>query len=86
MSLQKYGLFIVDDYSHFTQVLFIAHKNEIFDTFKNFAKQVQNEKSINIVSICTAHGEEFENNLFNTFHAKYGIVHTFSIPYTPQQN
>ena len=42
----KYALVIVDDYSRFTWVLFIAHKDEIFNVFKKFYKKNKFEKSI----------------------------------------
>lgn len=33
---------IVDDYSRFTWILFLAHKDETFKAFVDFAKLVQN--------------------------------------------
>ena len=36
---KRYGLVIVDDYSRFTWVLFIAHKDETFKVFKKFYKR-----------------------------------------------
>nr|KYP56996.1 Retrovirus-related Pol polyprotein from transposon TNT 1-94 [Cajanus cajan] len=50
-----YGLVIVDDYSRFTWVMFLANKNEYFNAFKKFAKLVQNEKNTNITSIRRDH-------------------------------
>ena len=77
---------IVDDYSRFTWVLFLTCKDEAFDTFKTFAKKVQNKKESDIISICMDHGGEFENQLFKSFCDMHGIEHNFSAPYTPQQN
>jgi len=64
-SKYKYDSFvIVDDFSRFTWVLFLKHKYDSFETFKNFCKQVQNEKETNIISVRSDHGGEFENSSF----------------------
>ena len=39
-----YAYVLVDDYSRFTWVCFLAHKNDAFKAFENFAKRVQKEK------------------------------------------
>ena len=54
-----YDLVIVDDYSRFTWTLFLKTKNEAFDVFHKLAKVIQNEKSLNIVSIRSDHRGEF---------------------------
>ncbi|KAG8645564.1 hypothetical protein MANES_10G076205v8 [Manihot esculenta] len=65
----------IDDYSRYTWVVFLAHKDDCFDAFKSFTKKVQNEKGFQISSIRSDHGREFENEKFETFCNK-----------TPQQN
>ena len=84
MSLEKKrnGLIIVGDFSRFTWVLFLSNKVDSFEAFKNFFKNVQNEKSCNIISIHTDHDKEFENHMFETFCDEYGIFHNFSMLYT----
>ena len=57
-----YGLVIVDDYSRFTWTLFLRTKNDAFDVFHKIAKFIQNEKGLNIVSIRSDHGDEFQND------------------------
>jgi len=39
-----------------------------------------------ILKVRSDHGGEFENEPFETFYEKHGIVHEFSSPRTPQQN
>jgi len=41
---KRYFLVIVDDYSRFTWVYFLASKSETFSHFSKFAKKVQNKK------------------------------------------
>ena len=81
-----YALVIVDDYSRFTWTLFLTHKNEAFHEFKKLAKIVQNQMQLNIASIKTDHGGEFENFFFEKFCEKHGIKHYFSPPRTPELN
>ena len=81
-----YALVIVDDYSRFTWTLFLTHKSDAFHAFKKLAKLIQNKKNLNIVSIRSDHGEEFENKDFELFCDENGIEHNFSASRTPQQN
>jgi hypothetical protein len=39
----KYGLVIVDDFSHFTWVFFLSDKGETQETLKKFMRRAQNE-------------------------------------------
>ena len=83
---KKYGLVIVDDFSRYTWISFLAHKDETFDAFKRFYKKVTNLKNLSIISIRSDHGTEFENHNFDEFCNEHGINHNFSAPRTPQQN
>ena len=42
----KYVFVIVDDYSRFTWTIFLKHKSDTFECFKNFTKRIQNQLSI----------------------------------------
>ena len=83
---KKYGLVIVDDYSRWTWVKFLRHKDESHSVFASFCSQVQNEKSCKIVRVRSDHGGEFENKDFEKLFDENGISHDFSCPRTPQQN
>ena len=77
---------IVDDFSRYTWVLFLANKDDALDAFKVLHKKLQNEKGHGIVCIRSDHGGEFENHVFEIFCNNLGIEHQFSSPRTPQQN
>ncbi|KAH9745941.1 hypothetical protein KPL70_004261 [Citrus sinensis] len=77
---------VVDDYSRYTWVLFLANKDDALDAFKVLCKKLQNEKGHGIVCIRSDHGGEFENHAFESFCNNLGIEHQFSSPRTPQQN
>ena len=83
---KRYGFVVVDDFSRFTWVLFLAHKDEAFHAFEKLSKRIQNEKVFAISSIRSDHGKEFENSSFEKFCGENGINHNFSAPRTPQQN
>ena len=83
---KKYGLVIVDDYTRWTWVKFLAHKDESFKIFCILYKNIQNSKGTCISAIRSDHGGEFENESFQTFCEENGITHNFSTPRTPQQN
>ena len=54
-----YAYVLVDDYSRFTWVYFLAYKNDAFKAFENFTKRVQKEKDFCISLIRSDHGTEF---------------------------
>ncbi|XP_038989467.1 uncharacterized protein LOC120113034, partial [Phoenix dactylifera] len=83
---KKFGLVIVDDFSRFTWVSFLAHKDESLPAFIKFHNRVSNELNLKLKAIRSDHGTEFENQHFEKFCDENGINHNFSAPRTPQQN
>ena len=83
MECTMYIYVLVDDYSRYTWVCFLAYKNDAFKAFENFSKRVKKEKGFCISSIRSDHEIEFENKFFKTFCKENGISHTFSSPRTP---
>ena len=81
-----YALVIVDDFSRYTWILFLAAKDETFKTFKRHYKRITNLKDQSIIFIRNDHGSEFENQFFDHFYSKHEIDHNFFAPRTPQQN
>ena len=80
---KKYDFVLVDEFSRFTWVIFLANKNDVFNEFQKFCKKVQNEKGLNIIKIRSDHGREFENDDFENFYIENGFEHKFSFPRTP---
>jgi len=79
-------LVIVDDYSRWSWVKFLQSKDDSYDVFRKFCIQVQSEKELKNLKVRSDHGGEFENEPFEIFCEKHGIIHEFSSPRTPQQN
>jgi len=79
-------LVIVDDYSRWSWVKFLKSKDDSYDVFSKFCIQIQSEKELKILKVRSDHGGEFENEPFEIFCEKHGIIYEFSSPRTPQQN
>ena len=86
MGGKSYGFVIVDDYSRFTWVYFLAHKDEALHIFIKHCKKIQNEKSLTFINVRSDHEDEFENHGFESFYNENGYGHNFFAPRTPQQN
>jgi transposase InsO family protein len=82
----KYGLVIVDDYSHFTWVFFLQDKSETQEILKRFLRRAQNEFELKVKKTRRNNGSEFKNLQVEEYLEKKGIKHEFSAPYTPHQN
>ena len=81
---KRFSLVIVDDYSRFSWIFFIFHKNEAFNKFLLFFRRVQIVHGAKVAAIQIDHGGEFENNSFDEFCDKQGIKHQYSSPRTPK--
>jgi hypothetical protein len=79
----KYGLVIVDDFSHFTWVFFLQDKSETQGTLKHFLRRAQNEFELKVKKIRSDNGSEFKNLQVEEYLEEEGIKHEFSTPYTP---
>ncbi len=76
----------VDDYSRYCIVAPMKEKSEVFDKFKQFKAQVENELGRKIRSIRTDNGGEYCSAKFEDFLRRSGIRHQKTVPYSPQQN
>jgi hypothetical protein len=63
----KYGLIIVDDYSHFTCVFFLQDKSETQEVLKKFLRRVQNKFNDKVKKIRSDNDTEFKNTQVEYF-------------------
>jgi transposase InsO family protein len=82
----KYGHVIVDDYSHFTWVLFLQDKSKTQEMLKKLLRKTQNKFDAKVKNIKSDNGTKFKNTQVEDFLDEEGIKHEFLAPYTPQQN
>ncbi|GJV63041.1 retrovirus-related pol polyprotein from transposon TNT 1-94 [Tanacetum coccineum] len=83
---KKYILVILDDYSWFTWVKFLASKDEASDFIIKFLKMIQVRLNATVRNIRTDNGTEFVNQTLRDYYEQVGISHETSVARTPQQN
>nr|XP_016471667.1 PREDICTED: uncharacterized protein LOC107793756 [Nicotiana tabacum] len=70
-----YAFVVVDDYSRFTWVIFLAHKDEALKNFEIFCKKIEREDEYLFSIIQSDHGGEFESRSFEEFCNEQGYTH-----------
>ncbi|GJY43254.1 retrovirus-related pol polyprotein from transposon TNT 1-94 [Tanacetum coccineum] len=83
---EKYILVIVDDYSQFTWVKFLASKDEATDFIIKFLKMIQVRLNVPVRNIRTDNGTEFVNQTLCSYYESVGISHETANAQSPQQN
>ncbi|GJY12951.1 retrovirus-related pol polyprotein from transposon TNT 1-94 [Tanacetum coccineum] len=83
---KKYILVIVDDYSRFTWVKFLASKDEAPNSIIKFLKMIQVRLNVTVRNIHTNNGTEFVNQTLCSYYESVDISHETSVARTPQQN
>jgi transposase InsO family protein len=82
-----YVLVIVDDYSRYAWVYFLADKGEMFGFVRDLFLRFKNERHGNAIrAIRSDNGSEFKNSRFETFCRDLGLEHQFSSPYVACHN
>ena len=82
----NYYVIFVDDYSRFTWLFLLKHKNEVLSVFKHFKSMVETQFNSKLKILRTDNGSEYINNDFKSFCSISGILHQSSYPHTPEQN
>ncbi|GJS89276.1 putative ribonuclease H-like domain-containing protein [Tanacetum coccineum] len=83
---QHRASFVIDDYSRFSWVFFLATKDETSGILKSFITGVENLIDQRVKVIRCDNGTEFKNKERNQFCKRKGIKREFSVARTPQQN
>ncbi|GJV96645.1 retrovirus-related pol polyprotein from transposon TNT 1-94 [Tanacetum coccineum] len=83
---KKYILVIVDDYSRFTWMKFLASKDEALDFIIKFLKMIQVRLNAAVRNIRTDNVTEFVNQTLRYYYEQVGISRETSVAQTPQQN
>ncbi|GJZ27820.1 retrotransposon protein, putative, ty1-copia subclass, partial [Tanacetum coccineum] len=82
----SYFVTFTDDFSRYGYVYLLKHKHEVFETFKVFQKEVENQLSKTIKSLCSDRGGEYMSQEFLDHLKDHGIIAHRTPPYTPQHN
>ncbi|GJR79531.1 retrovirus-related pol polyprotein from transposon TNT 1-94 [Tanacetum coccineum] len=83
---KKYILVIMDDYSRFTWVKFLASNDEAPDFIIKFLKMIQVRLNTLVRNIRTDNGTEFVNQTPCSYYESVGISHETLVARSPQQN
>lgn len=83
---KRYILTFIDDFSRKIHVFFIASKDQVYSTFKDYQRTVENEIDCTIKVLRTDNGREYVNKEFEQYLKSKGIRHQLTVPYTPEQN
>ncbi|GJY81647.1 retrovirus-related pol polyprotein from transposon TNT 1-94 [Tanacetum coccineum] len=79
---KRYIFVIVDDYSRFTWVKFLASKDEAPDFIIKFLKMIQVILNATVRNIPTSNGTEFVNQTLRDYYEQVGISHETSVALT----
>nr|GEU79903.1 hypothetical protein [Tanacetum cinerariifolium] len=88
MSRQGASYFVTftNDFSRYGYVYLFKHKHEVFETFKVFQEEVENQLGKTIKSLRSNHRGEYMSHEFLDHLKDYGIIAHRTPPYTPQYN
>ncbi|GJZ18334.1 retrotransposon protein, putative, ty1-copia subclass [Tanacetum coccineum] len=81
-----YFVTFTDDFSRYGYVYLLKHKHEVFETFKVFQKEVENQLGKTIKSLRSDRGGEYMSQEFLDHLKDHGIIAHRTPPYTPQHN
>ncbi|GJV08205.1 retrotransposon protein, putative, ty1-copia subclass [Tanacetum coccineum] len=82
----NYFITFTDDFSRYGFVYLMKHKHEVFETFKVFQNEVENQLGKKIKAIRSDRGGEYLSHEFVNHMKSCGIVSQLTPPYTPQHN
>ncbi|GKA21061.1 zinc finger, CCHC-type containing protein [Tanacetum coccineum] len=82
----SYFVTFTDDFSRYGYVYLLKHKHEVFETFKVFQKEVENQLGKTIKSLRSDRGGEYMSQEFLDHLKDHGIIAHRTPPYTPQHN
>ncbi|GJU14637.1 putative ribonuclease H-like domain-containing protein [Tanacetum coccineum] len=87
-SLMKkiYYLVVIDDFSRFSWVFFLASKDETSEILKTFITGIENLIDLRVKVIRCDDETELKNKVMNQFYEMKGIKREFSVARTPQQS
>jgi len=82
----SYFITFTDDFSRYGYVYLLKHKHEVFETFKEFKNEVENQLGKTIKILRSDRGGEYLSHEFKDYLKACGIVQQLTPPYTPQHN
>nr|GEU73331.1 retrotransposon protein, putative, Ty1-copia subclass [Tanacetum cinerariifolium] len=82
----SYFITFTNDYSCYGYIYLLKHKHKVFETFKVFKNEVENQLEKTIKALRSDRGGKYISQEFKDYLKAYGIVQQLTPPYTPQHN
>ncbi|GKA08719.1 retrotransposon protein, putative, ty1-copia subclass [Tanacetum coccineum] len=82
----SYFITITDDYSRYGYVYLLKHKHEVFETFKVFKNEVENQLEKTIKALRSDQGGEYISQEYKDYLKACGIIQQLTPPYILQHN
>jgi len=82
----RYCMTVIDDYTRYSFVKLIARKSDVTGTLMDYINLVETQTGNKVKALRSDNGGEYTSKVLDGFLQEKGIVHEFSLPYTPQQN
>ncbi|GKB38525.1 retrotransposon protein, putative, ty1-copia subclass [Tanacetum coccineum] len=82
----SYFITFTDDYCRYGYVYLLKHKHEVFETFKVFKNEVENQLGKTIKALQSDRGGEYISQEFKDYLKACEIFQQRTPPYTPQHN
>ncbi|GKC46675.1 retrotransposon protein, putative, ty1-copia subclass [Tanacetum coccineum] len=82
----SYFITFTDDYSRYGYVYLLKHKHKVFETFKVFKNEMENQLGKTIKALRSDQGGEYISQEFKDYLKACGILQQLTPPYTPKHN
>nr|GEW71987.1 hypothetical protein [Tanacetum cinerariifolium] len=82
----SYFITFTDDYSHYGYVYLLKHKHKVFEMYRVFINEVENQLGKTIKALRSDRGGKYISQEFKDYFKACGIVQQLTAPYTPQHN
>ncbi|GJU45261.1 retrotransposon protein, putative, ty1-copia subclass [Tanacetum coccineum] len=82
----NYYVTFTDEFSRYGYVYLIKHKHEVFEMFKTFQNEVENQLEKTIKALRSDRGGDYLSQEFLDHLRSRGIISQLTPPYTPQHN
>ncbi|GJU18172.1 retrotransposon protein, putative, ty1-copia subclass [Tanacetum coccineum] len=82
----NYYITFTDDFIRYGYVYLMKHKHEVFEMFKTFQNEVENQLRKTIKALLSDRGGEYLSQEFLDHLRSHGVISQLTLPYTPQHN
>ena len=82
----RYFVTFTDDYSRYTTVVLIKNKSDVFQAFKNYLAQMENQTERKVKFFVSDNGGEYTSNVFQDLLVERGIIFSPTTPRSPELN